>query len=131
MTQTELKEQMREDMLQESYCIKEYAKKATEVFSKPLHPLVNKNSKHYDNGEKTAIERIEEKNTVCQMIGACTYNILKYSYRQDAKGQKVEDIEKIKTFQEYKKLLESIDEKFKDKIVSDVFEYVGLEFRYR
>ena len=131
MTQTELKEQMREDMLQESYCIKEYAQKAAEVFSKPLHPLINPNSKHDDGEQKSAIEIIEEQLTVNEMIGACKFNIIKYGYRKEAKGQKISDIEKIHTYVMYQELLESLSARYQDVIVSDAFEYSGLEFRYR
>ena len=131
MTQTELKEQMREDMLQESYCIKEYAQKAAEVFSKPLHPLINPNSKHYDREDRSAIEIIEEQLTVNEMIGACKFNIFKYVYRKEAKGQKSSDMEKIHTYVMYQELLESLSARYQDVVVSDAFEYSGLEFRYR
>ena len=131
MTQTELKEEMREDMLQESYCIKEYAQEAAQSFSKPLHPLINPNSKHYDGEQKSAIEILEEQLTVNEMIGACKFNIFKYGYRKDAKGQKASDIEKIHTYIMYQELLESLSARYQDVIVSDAFEYSGLEFRYR
>ena len=131
MTQTELKEQMREDMLQESYCIKEYAQKAAEVFSKPLHPLINPNSKHYDREDRSEIEILEERLTVNEMIGACKFNIFKYGYRKEEKGQKEYDIAKRNTYKTYKSVLESLSARYKDVIVSDAFEYSGLEFRYR
>ena len=124
-----LKEKMREDMLQESYYIKKYAQKAAEVFSKPLHPLINPNSKHYDREYRSAIEILEERLTINEMIGACKFNIIKYGYRKEAKGQKASDIEKIKTYQDYKQLLENLDERYLNVIVSEAFKYSGLEFR--
>jgi len=66
-----------------------------------MHPLINKDSAHYDAGGKTAIEELEEMLTLREMIGFCKGNIKKYSYRADYKGQKDSDLRKIKTYRNY------------------------------
>jgi hypothetical protein len=96
-----------------------------------LHPLINKNSKHYDTGNKTTIEKLEDILTVREMIGACKFNIYKYEDRADFKGQKKEDLEKIKTYVDYLELLLTIDSMSSDFTVKKAFELNGLSFKYR
>ena len=98
---------------------------------KQLHLLINKKSSHYDNGDKTTIEQIESVLTVEQMIGACIFNIMKYQDRKDHKEQHDSDIEKIKSYDRYKYMLECLDVRFKDVIVSDVYKRLGIEWSYR
>jgi hypothetical protein len=66
------------------------------------HPLLNPNSKHYDddNGKPTIID-LEQKLTLEQMIGACLFNIYKYEARKDKKGQRTSDEQKIITYRKY------------------------------
>jgi len=69
------------------------------------HPLINPESNHYKQDGRQSIQDIEEKISVDEMIGACTFNIMKYTMRLDTKGQKKADLVKIKTYQDYKDLL--------------------------
>jgi len=96
-----------------------------------LHPLINQNSKHYDAQEKTAIEMIEERLTVSELIGACKFNILKYEYRKEHKGAKDEDEAKILTYKNYLELLESIHKEYRDFNVSDAYKVIELRIQYR
>ena len=97
-----------------------------------LHPLINKASSHYDNGKKSAIEELEKKLTVTEMIGFCKGNIFKYRYRLEDKGQKESDLKKIQTYENYLKLLESLDDAgyFLD-TVAMALEKSMIRFRYR
>ena len=97
-----------------------------------LHPLINKNSAHYDTGKTSAIEELEKLLTVTEMIGFCKGNIFKYKYRLEEKGQKESDIAKIKTYEAYLKLLEQLDDAgyFMD-TVALALEKSMIQFRYR
>ena len=97
-----------------------------------LHPLINKESAHYDTGKTSAIEELEKVLTVTEMIGFCKANIFKYQYRLDDKGQKESDIKKIRTYEEYLKLLTQLDDAgyFLD-TVAMALEKSMLRFRYR
>lgn len=69
---------------------------------KTLHPLINPNSAgHYDNGKLTTIQKIEDRLSVTEMIGACKFNITKYIERRELKGSLEADIEKTETYQRY------------------------------
>lgn len=97
-----------------------------------LHPLINKNSPHYDTGKTSAIEKLEKQLTVTEMIGFCKANIFKYNYRLDEKGQKERDKEKIKTYEDYLALLlELYDMDYFDDIVALALDKAMLQFRYR
>ncbi len=66
------------------------------------HPLINKKqSPHYDTKDKPAIQQLEEEMSVIEMQGFVYGNIFKYKYRQDHKGQKDSDLEKIETYENY------------------------------
>ncbi len=97
-----------------------------------LHPLINKESSHYDTNETTAIEELEKRLTVTEMIGFCKANIFKYSYRMDKKGQKESDLVKIKTYEDYLELLLRLDDAgyFLD-TVAMALDKAMLRFRYR
>ena len=41
------------------------------------HPLINPDSTHYKQDGKQSIQDIEDKLSVDEMIGACTFNIMK------------------------------------------------------
>lgn len=106
------------------------------------HPLINPESSHYDDEKKTAIEELEEQLNLVEMMGACRFNIFKYKYRQDKKGQKQADLKKIETYENYLKFLESIEkqlfERAHNKCLHDAalwkvkraYEYLGIELIY-
>lgn len=85
------------------------------------HPLINKDSSHYDQGEKPAILELEEQLTIQEMIGFCKANIFKYNYRKEHKGQKESDDKKIETYENYLALLTEM----KDKIGSSLTVAIG------
>ena len=97
-----------------------------------LHPLINKESSHYDTNETTAIEELEKRLTVTEMIGFCKANIFKYQYRLEDKGQKESDLVKIKTYEDYLELLLRLDDAgyFLD-TVAMALDKAMLRFRYR
>ena len=72
-----------------------------------MHPLINKDSKHYDTDKKIAIQELEKEISVIEMIGFCKANIFKYNFRQDDKGQKDSDLKKIGTYEKYLELLDN------------------------
>ena len=97
-----------------------------------LHPLINKDSAHYDTEGKTAIELLEEQLTVKEMIGFCKGNIFKYEYRAEHKGQKESDFKKIQTYKDYLDLLEGVYEMSPFVTsVAKAFEILEIKFRYR
>lgn len=97
-----------------------------------LHPLINKESAHYDTGKTSAIEELEKRLTVTEMIGFCKANIFKYEYRLEEKGQKESDLTKIKTYEDYLALLEDLsDSGYYDDEVSLALGKAMLQFRYR
>jgi len=97
-----------------------------------LHPLINKESAHYDTGKTSAIEELEKVLTVTEMIGFCKANIFKYQYRLEEKGQKESDIKKIRTYENYLSLLEELsDSGYYDDEVSLALGKAMIEFRYR
>jgi len=73
-----------------------------------MHPLLNKNAKHYQNDNKTAIEDFEERYTIIQLLSWAEITINKYEYRKDKKGQKESDLEKIQDYKRYVALLKQI-----------------------
>jgi hypothetical protein len=97
-----------------------------------LHPLINKESAHYDTEKTSAIEEMEKLLTVTEMIGFCKGNIFKYQYRAEHKGQRESDIKKIETYENYLNLLEELsDSGYYDDEVSLALGKAMLEFRYR
>ena len=74
------------------------------------HPLIDrKNSPHYDANEgKTAIQKLEDDMTICEMRGFCYGNIQKYKYRLVHKGQAESDLEKIGHFRAYLEALNDL-----------------------
>ena len=97
-----------------------------------LHPLINSDSSHYDQEGKTAIEEIEERLTVREMIGFCKGNMYKYGYRSEHKGQKASDLKKIETYKAYHLLLESMQVcTIGGLSVADTYKQLGMKLRYR
>lgn len=100
---------------------------------KILHPLINeKSAGHYDDGKIATIEEQEARMSVIEMIGACKYNIHKYSSRKEKKGTPDDDLYKIKTFKNYLEVLI----KFKRDgmsgfLVCDAIKQSRLDFAYR
>lgn len=97
-----------------------------------VHPLINKESLHYQNDGKVAIQELEKRLTVVEMIGWCKGNIFKYEFRKQLKGALEADEKKIKTYKDYLHVLNMLHTKgFSDEIVLDAFLQYGLEFRYK
>jgi len=99
---------------------------------KKLHPLINKDSAHYDIDEKSAIEILEGLLTVTEMMGFCKANIFKHEYRKHAKGQIRSDEKKIDTYKKYLELLEHLDGLgYWDDMVELALAKSMIEYRYR
>ena len=65
------------------------------------HPLIDPGSPYYDaNGEPT-IFKLERELTVCEMIGACIFNIGKYKARLGKKDDPARELEKIGRYEVY------------------------------
>jgi len=95
------------------------------------HPLLNPESAgHYDSGEKTAIEELEETATVAEQIGWCKGNIFKYRYRHDLKGEAIKDLKKLETYEKYLHLLYSMGRAAVYMRVADAFKKYGVEVEY-
>lgn len=73
-----------------------------------LHPLLNPESSHYQNGSKVAIQEMEKLLTVAKAIGWCEGNIFKYEFRKQLKGALEADEKKIETYKNYLKELEDM-----------------------
>ena len=70
-----------------------------------IHPLLNKESAHYDTDDKPAIYHMEEELSLIEMIGFCSGNIFKYEARLGKKGCDDADRKKIQTYRDYRVLL--------------------------
>ena len=76
--------------------------------SNEIHPLINPKSKHYESNGRNKIFDIEKKLSVAEMIGAAKFNIEKYDFRKDKKGQKEDDLVKLETYSNYLGALQDI-----------------------
>lgn len=96
------------------------------------HPLLNPDSKHYAKDGKQSILTIEETLNMNEMIGACTFNIMKYTLRLESKGQKESDLKKIQTYQDYRDLLVGLRQEHScgHMIVKSAYRFCGLEISY-
>jgi len=79
-----------------------------------IHPLINPESKHYESDGRNRIFDIEKKLSVTEMIGAARFNIEKYDFRKDKKGQRNSDIAKLTTYINYLACLSRIEDMLKD-----------------
>ena len=99
-----------------------------------LHKLIDSQSPHYDaEDEITAIEERENEQTICEMIGACKFNIGKYKYRLNKKGQKASDIVKIVKYTNYLKeltLLKHMDGINDSMLTSRAWRLAGIKWEY-
>lgn len=99
---------------------------------KTLHPLINPRSSHYDNGSTTTIQKIEDRLSVNEMIGACKFNITKYIERRELKGSLEADIEKTETYQRYLAVLLKLQrDGMSGFLVCDALKQARYEFVYR
>jgi hypothetical protein len=96
------------------------------------HPLINENSTHYNVGEKSAIELMEEKFTPDEMMAWAKINIFKYEYRMEHKGQKDSDLKKIETYERYLAFLHNLTffNRGVFKTVKDLYKDEGKEIEY-
>ena len=97
-----------------------------------LHPLINEESPHYDTNSTSAIEQLEKRLSVTEMMGFCKASIFKYLFRLDEKGQKEGDLKKIETYENYLEVLKQLDDAgyFFD-TVALAFEKSMIQYRYR
>lgn len=92
----------------------------------PLHPLINKDIKHYDSGTKSAIEQLEEEYTVDELITFSKINIFKYGYRSGAM-----DTKKVNTYTTYLTLLKRLESMgFGSMKVKNAYAFTNKEWRY-
>lgn len=98
------------------------------------HPLLNPSSTHYQiDGEKPAIQILEEALTLKEAIGFAKGNIIKYEYRLEHKGQAESDKEKLKTYKDYLAFLENLyyhTPNIRYGYVKDCYDDIGLEMDY-
>jgi len=95
-----------------------------------LHPLLTKNAnKHYDTKGKPTIKQIEDTLTVCEMIGACKFNIAKYTARE--KGQNEEDTKKASKYKNYLDFLSRCSPMDRVMIVSHWYKENKIKFSYK
>jgi hypothetical protein len=103
------------------------------------HPLLNEDSKHYD-GDKPAIQELEENLTLSEAIGFAKGNAFKYDYRKDSKGSKDSDIKKQRTFINYLQFLFEIEANINShkknnelmhKKLSEVYKILNIEIDYK
>jgi len=73
------------------------------------HPLLNPDSKHYDKGEKPAIQLLEEEMNLNELIGWAYGNIRKYELRRGYKDNIEKEDKKIFTYKKYLSFLLAID----------------------
>ena len=87
---------------------------------------------HYQNDGKVAIQELEKRLTVVQMIGWCKGNIFKYEFRKQLKGALEADEKKIKTYKDYLDVLTIMKKcDYGLFIVAEAFKQYGVEFRYK
>ena len=97
------------------------------------HPLLNPNSKHYDDDEGMSfIEEFEEDHTVRQVLSWAIINVEKYMYRQNKKGQKASDLEKIETYSKYMNVLIKLSQEgYSDMLVMRAYKKEGISYSYK
>lgn len=97
-----------------------------------LHPLLNPDSAHYQDGKKVAIEEMERELSVREMIGYCKGNIFKYAFRKELKGALEADEKKIATYEAYLKLLKDLASlSLENHKVSDALRMTKRVYAYR
>jgi hypothetical protein len=96
-----------------------------------IHPLINPESAgHYDAGKKTAIEQLEQRATVMEQIGWCKGNIFKYRHRHELKGEAINDLKKMETYEAYLELLESMGREAVYMRVFEAYQKYGINIEY-
>lgn len=101
---------------------------------KPLHPLINPDSPHYDKEDgKVAIEELEKELSIREMIGFVKGNIFKYKWRMGAKDSEQKETRKIETYVAYQNELYGllplgIDDRIS---VYQAWEIAGKEWQYK
>ena len=91
------------------------------------HPLMPYTPAHYLNEDKElTIKEIEAKLTFNELIGFVKGNILKYSLREDKKGQKESDKIKAESYIKYSLFLEDIKKRAEKEVLSCVLDKVKL-----
>lgn len=99
---------------------------------KKLHPLINENSSHYEDDGKVAIQELEKKLTVIEMLGWCKGNIFKYEFRKELKGALEADEVKIGTYKAYLEVLKVLCKNGIDNMtVAESLDLALIRFRYK
>jgi len=95
-----------------------------------LHPLLTAGeNKRYVGGNRNDIFFQERELLVTEMIGACKFNISKYSRRD--KKQDESDNKKAEKYKNYLNVLNSLDlDKYQNSLVSFAFEDSGIKWNY-
>ena len=98
----------------------------------PKHPLLNAKAGHYDDDDdKSFIEQFEEDHTVRQVLSWCIITVEKYMYRQNKKGQKMSDGEKIDDYSAYMTVLIKLSQEgYSDMIVKRAYKKEKMEWNY-
>jgi len=102
--------------------------------SVPTHPLLNPESKHYDDDDEglSFIEQFEEDHTVRQVLSWAIINVEKYMYRQNKKGQKTSDLKKIETYSKYMDVLIKLSQGgYSDMLVMRAYRKEGIIWCYK
>jgi hypothetical protein len=104
------------------------------------HPLLNKDSKHYHaDGEKPAIQELEEILTIEEAIGFATGNAFKYNYRMKQRGYTDSDKKKRDTFVKYLGFLHELEagvrlspnKELKDASLSEIYKHLTIDIDYK
>jgi len=86
---------------------------------------------HYDQQKENFIFQLEKKMTVCEMVGAMTYNIEKVKNRIGNKDELEKEERKIQTYTNYRRVLFDLERKgFGHIRVNLALSKAGLKFDY-
>ncbi len=98
--------------------------------NKKLHPLLTaRENKHYTSKNTNDIFIQEHELSVREMIGACKFNISKYTRRE--KKQNESDSKKARKYKDYLDVLNGLDlDKYQDSLVAFAFENSKIKFNY-
>lgn len=109
--------------------------------TKIKHPLLNPDSKHYDQGTPT-IQKMEQEFSLTQMLAFAVINNFKYIDRMGYKGQKESDEKKAKSYEDYVFFLSDIIDIMKSSCIdrnldvgtlslSELYKILNIEIDYK
>jgi predicted metal-dependent hydrolase len=100
------------------------------------HPLINPNSPHYNGvepGEKTLIEKFEEKYTIKQLYDWAMITEDKYFGRMGRKDDIDKETVKMDTYHNYKKMLKNIIDTYPvlaDMTAKTAYKHLNIQWKY-